>query len=108
MGRVLKDQGTRAKSTTKGYLTIIGRVKDQFKTDKGKYISPPYRTWAKPKHRYRASVRGGDGRAPAYGLTVLSAHTAKAKPKETLIDGLVETVGRINKQLEPHEQVEKW
>lgn len=23
-----------------GYLTIVGRVKDQFKTDKGKYISP--------------------------------------------------------------------
>ncbi len=23
-----------------GYLTITGRIKDQFKTDKGKYISP--------------------------------------------------------------------
>src|SRR5690606_16232514 len=32
--------GDQAERDAQGYVTIVGRIKDQFKTDKGKYVSP--------------------------------------------------------------------
>lgn len=99
--------GDTGEIDNEGYLTIIGRVKDQFKTDKGKYISPtPIELGLSQNTDIEQVCVVGMGVPQPMALTVLSAH-GKAKPKENLIDGLVETVGRINKQLEPHEQVEK-
>ena len=90
-----------------GFLTVIGRVKDQFKTDKGKYISP---TPIEMKLMQNTDIEQvcvvGMGVPQPIALTVLSVH-GKAKSKEDLIKSLSATMDMVNHHLESHEQVEK-
>ena len=90
-----------------GFLTITGRVKDQFKTDKGKYISPaPIELLLSKNTDIEQICIVGTGIPQPIALTTLSA-LGKAKSKEDLSKSLIETVNSINPELEKHEKLEK-
>ena len=90
-----------------GYLTITGRVKDQFKTDKGKYISPAPLELALSKNTDIEQICiVGTGIPQPIALITLS-ELGRAKSKDDLSAGLIETINQVNPSLEKHEKIEK-
>lgn len=90
-----------------GYLTITGRVKDQFKTDKGKYISPSNIELMISKNTDIEQICVvGTGIPQPIALITLS-ELGKAKSKEKLCSSLIDTLKEVNPQLEKHEMIEK-
>ncbi len=90
-----------------GFLTIIGRVKDQFKTDKGKYISPsPIELELSKNTDIEQICIVGTGIPQPIALITLS-ELGKAKSKEELSKSLINTVEQVIHSLEKHEKIEK-
>ncbi len=90
-----------------GYLTITGRVKDQFKTDKGKYISPSNIELMLSKNTNIEQICVvGTGIPQPIALITLS-ELGKSKSKENLSKSLLDTVSKVNPTLEKHEKIEK-
>jgi long-chain acyl-CoA synthetase len=90
-----------------GYLFITGRVKDQFKTDKGKYISPAPIELELLKHPDIEQVCiVGTGIPQPIALIVVSEE-GKKKSKEQLSTNLVKAIKEINPTLEKYERIEK-
>ena len=90
-----------------GFLTITGRVKDQFKTDKGKYISPApieLRMAQNPDIGQICIV--GTGVPQPIALVTLSESGMK-KSREALCTQLEGTLKKINPTLEKHERIYK-
>ncbi len=99
--------GDTGEIDSEGFLKIVGRVKDQFKTDKGKYISPtPIELALSQNTDIEQVCVVGMGVPQPIALTVLSIN-GKAKTKEVLIESLSKTIDKVNQHLESHEQVEK-
>ena len=90
-----------------GFLTITGRIKDQFKTNKGKYISP-----APIEVKLLASADAeqvcvvGMGIPQPIALIILSA-AGKAKSKAAIIQSLSGSLAAVNSTLENYEHLEK-
>jgi long-chain acyl-CoA synthetase len=90
-----------------GFLTITGRVKDQFKTDKGKYISPaPLELKLAINKDIDQICLVGTGIPQPIALITLSEF-GKTKSKISLCAGLVATINQINSHIEKHEKIEK-
>jgi long-chain acyl-CoA synthetase len=90
-----------------GYLIITGRVKDQFKTDKGKYISPaPIELELLKNPDIEQVCLVGMGIPQPIAL-VLPSLVARGKPKKELIASLQKTLEELNPELDKHEQIEK-
>ena len=90
-----------------GFLTITGRVKDQFKTDKGKYISPSHMELLMSANTDIEQICiVGTGIPQPIALVTLS-ELGKLKSQNQLIASLVETVKSMNPTLEKHEKIEK-
>ncbi|MFY0687311.1 MAG: AMP-binding protein [Cyclobacteriaceae bacterium] len=90
-----------------GYLLITGRVKDQFKTDKGKYISPaPIELELMKNPDIEQVCVVGTGIPQPIALIVTSLE-AKSKSNEELIQSLEASIKEINPSLEKHERLEK-
>jgi long-chain acyl-CoA synthetase len=90
-----------------GFLTITGRLKDQFKTDKGKYISPSHIELLISQNTDIEQICVvGTGIPQPIALVTLTEF-GKAKSKESLSKSLFETVSKVNPKLEKHEKVEK-
>lgn len=90
-----------------GYLTITGRIKDQFKTSKGKYIMPAPIESRFLEHNHLGQVCVvGSGMPNAIALCTLS-EPAKTQSRETLADELKATLEAVNKVLEHHEKLLK-
>ncbi|MCF7567819.1 AMP-binding protein [Sabulilitoribacter arenilitoris] len=90
-----------------GYLTITGRAKDEFKTDKGKYISPSHIEMLLTKNTDIEQICVvGTGIPQPIALITLS-ELGRAKSKDVLSNKLVATVNAVNLSLEKHEKVEK-
>lgn len=90
-----------------GYLALTGRVKDQFKTDKGKYISPaPLELKMTKNTDIEQICIVGTGIPQPIALITLS-ELGKVKSKEVLSKGLLETVKDTNPHFEKHEKIEK-
>jgi long-chain acyl-CoA synthetase len=90
-----------------GYLTITGRAKDQFKTDKGKYIFPaPIELELSKNHNIEQICIVGMG-IPQPILLVVPSEEGKKKSKEELCENLIQTINDINPTLEKHEKIEK-
>jgi long-chain acyl-CoA synthetase len=88
-------------------LKITGRVKDQFKTDKGKYIAPtPIELKLLANTDIDQVCVVGMGIPQPIALVVLSP-AGKAKSKEELMQGLENSVAQINPGLESYEKIEK-
>jgi len=99
--------GDQGEISGDGFLKITGRVKDLFKTDKGKYIAPSpieMKLLANPDIDQVCVV--GMGIPQPIALVVLSPG-GKAKSKEELIQGLENSVAQVNPALETYEKLEK-
>ena len=90
-----------------GFLKITGRVKDQFKTDKGKYISPaPIEVKLLSNTDIEHACIVGTGVPQPMALICLS-DTGKKKTKDELIKDLTESLSLLNPSLEKFEKIEK-
>lgn len=90
-----------------GFLTITGRVKDQFKTDKAKYISPaPIELKLLSNKNIEQVCVVGVGIPQPIALIILSA-AGKLKTREALTQSLSETINETNSHLEHFEKLEK-
>jgi long-chain acyl-CoA synthetase len=90
-----------------GFLKITGRVKDQFKTDKGKYISPaPIEVKLHSNTDVEHVCIVGTGVPQPMALVCLS-DSGKKKTKGELIKSFTESLSSINPLLEKFEKIEK-
>jgi long-chain acyl-CoA synthetase len=99
--------GDQGAVDNEGFLTITGRIKDLFKTDKGKYVAPAPIEMMLLKHADIEQVCVvGMGIPQPIALTVLSA-SGRTKPRETINAGIIDLLKGINPLLEHHERIEK-
>jgi long-chain acyl-CoA synthetase len=90
-----------------GYLSITGRAKDQFKTDKGKYISPaPMELKLLENTDIEQVCIVGMG-IPQPIMLVIPSELGKRKTKIELNESLLSSIHSINPSLEKHEKIQK-
>ncbi len=90
-----------------GFLKITGRVKEIFKTDKGKYIAPaPIEMKISKNHFVEQVCVVGSSLPQPIGLVVLSLD-GRAKEKDYIKQSLSKTLEIINPELEKHERIHK-
>jgi long-chain acyl-CoA synthetase len=103
--------GDKGRIDEQGLLHITGRVKDLFKTSKGKYVAPaPIEDRLVMHDAVEACVVTGANLGQPLGIVMLNAETA-ARAGEPAIRAeleasLGEFLGRINATLDPHERLE--
>ncbi|WP_411031893.1 AMP-binding protein [Spongiimicrobium sp. 3-5] len=90
-----------------GYLTLTGRVKDQFKTDKGKYISPAPIELALSKNTDIDQICIVGTGIPQPIALITPSLSGKAKNRDDFTAGLIKTMHEVNPSLEKHEKIEK-
>jgi long-chain acyl-CoA synthetase len=94
-----------------GNLRITGRVKDLFKTSKGKYVSPaPIEDKLVMHDAIEACCVAGANLGQPLGIVMLNAQ-AVAKVEDTATRGVLEQslnehLTRVNANLDPHEQLD--
>jgi len=99
--------GDRGVVDADGFLKITGRVKEIFKTDKGKYIAPAPIEMKISKNFYIEQVCVvGSSLPQPIGLVVLSLD-GRQKEKDYIKQSLSKTLEIINPELETHERLQK-
>ena len=91
---------------SEGYLQITGRVKDIFKTGKGKYVAPvPIGSLVFEDEHVEQVCVVGSGLPQPVALVVLSNETTDGVPEHEIQQSLSRSLNRANAQLEKHEQL---
>jgi long-chain acyl-CoA synthetase len=99
--------GDQGSVDAEGFTTITGRVKDLFKTDKGKYIAPaPIETELLTFAEVEQCCVVGMGIPQPIALIILSV-VGKSLPSNELKKKLGALLQMINARLDPHERLEK-
>ena len=94
-----------------GALRITGRVKDLFKTSKGKYVAPaPIEDRLVIHNVVEACVVTGANLGQPLGIVMLTPEAAKrsadAAQRKEMEASLAKHLGEINARLDPHEQLD--
>lgn len=90
-----------------GFLSITGRIKDQFKTDKGKYISPaPIELELLKNTDIDQVCIVGTGIPQPIALIILS-ELGKAKTQAGLNQSVMDAIKALNPSLENYEKITK-
>ncbi len=90
-----------------GFVTITGRMKDNFKTDKGKYVSPlPMELRLSKNHDIAQVCVVGMGIPQPIALINLSP-SAKSKSKEEITKSLYASMADVNATVEDYERLKK-
>ena len=103
--------GDKGSIAADGCLTITGRVKDIFKTTKGKYVAPaPIEDVLVMHPDIEACVVTGATLAQPLGLVMLSQDAvnrcdASEAAKDATTESLKQHLQTINSKLEPHEKI---
>lgn len=97
--------GDKGKMDADGFISVIGRVKDAFKTEKGEFIVP---TIIEDKFSGNDDIEqicvAGMVCPQPVALICLS-EIGNSKPKETINSSLEQELNRINKELHGHEKI---
>jgi long-chain acyl-CoA synthetase len=89
-----------------GFLTITGRIKDIFKTDKGKYVAPaPIEMHLLANKDIEHVCVVGNGIPQPIALVVLSVQ-GMTRSKEDIIKSLSSSLAEVNQRLESYEKLE--
>ncbi|UVE18980.1 AMP-binding protein [Pseudomonas sp. LS44] len=97
--------GDKGEVDAGGYLTITGRLKDIFKTSKGKYIAPAPIEGELAKSTWIEQVcLIGSGMDQPLALIEL-APAAREAAREQVAGDLLAVLGALNERLMPHERV---
>ena len=124
MGYYKDPQGTRAAFTEDGFfrtgdvchiapdgqLRIVGRVKEQFKTSKGKYVAPaPIESKLLAHPAVEACCLMGAGHPSPFAIVLLSMEAREkcndADGQRILAESLHLKMQAVNQELDPHERV---
>lgn len=90
-----------------GFLIVTGRIKDQFKTDKGKYINPAPLELQLLKNRFIDQVCVvGTGIAQPIALVVPSEE-GKKKHRNEIQESLLTSLEHLNENLQNYEKILK-
>ena len=99
--------GDKGRVDDDGYLYITGRVKDIFKTLKGKYVAPAPIEGALARNTDLDQLCFvGTGLKQPIMVATLNPSAAK-KPREEVEKGLVADIEAVNATLEAHEEIAK-
>jgi long-chain acyl-CoA synthetase len=93
-----------------GQVKIIGRIKEQFKTSKGKYVTPaPIETKLVAHPDVESCCLMGTGLPSPFAVVVLTAQACRrcedSAARKALETSLLKTVDEVNATLEHHERV---
>ena len=98
--------GDEGRLDADGYLYITGRLKDLFKTSKGKYVAPAPIEKKLLEHSLISQVCVvGSGESHALALCMLT--TTSIADRTQLSQTLSAIRKKVNEQLDPHEQLAK-
>ena len=102
--------GDLARIDPDGQLKIVGRIKEQFKTSKGKYVMPtPIEGHLLAHPVVDACCLMGAGRPHPFAVVLLAEETRKATTRLSERAGVEQTLldlmNTVNTQLDPHEQL---
>lgn len=102
--------GDVAEIASDGQLKIVGRLKEQFKTSKGKYVAPaPIESKLAAHPAVEACCLMGAGVASPFAVVLISddarGRCRDSQGRAALEDSLSTLLAEINKQLESHERV---
>jgi len=103
--------GDKGKIDAQGFLSITGRVKDLFKTSKGKYVAPaPIEDLLVLHPDIEACAVTGANFAQPLGLVMLSqdavARSAAPEARQAVTESLTRHLASVNAKLEPHERMD--
>ena len=103
--------GDRGEYSKDGLLKITGRVKELFKTSKGKYVAPaPIENLLNADGHVEMSCVSGLGRPQPYALVVLGegfrGAIAAVDERAAVTAGLTELLARVNDQVEVYERLQ--
>lgn len=104
--------GDRGEIDDRGRLKITGRVKELFKTSKGKYVAPaPIENALMLHDDVEQALVSGSSMPQPFGLVVLSdaarARAAADAELHAMTRSLEAHLERTNRDLDPHERLEK-
>jgi long-chain acyl-CoA synthetase len=100
------DKGVISES---GHLTLVGRIKDNFKTSKGKYVAPgPIEHKLANHDAVDTCLVAGSSMAQPMGIVVLNELAVKSLPgaKAELEASFADHMQAINATLDPHEHLD--
>ena len=102
--------GDKGRIDTNGNLVITGRVKDIFKTSKGKYVAPaPIEDLLVNHPAVEVAMVTGANLAQPFALLMLSAEAvagAAGAGRAALIESLAAHLKTVNTQLDSHEKLD--
>ncbi len=103
--------GDKGELDEDGNLRIVGRVKDLFKTSKGKYVTPaPIEDRLVAHAAIEACCVTGANLGQPVALLMLNAEAARraqvASERQAMEASLIEHLAQVNAQLDPHEQLD--
>jgi long-chain acyl-CoA synthetase len=93
-----------------GQIRIVGRIKDQFKTSKGKYVAPaPIESRLAEHAAVESCCLMGAGLASPFALVLLNAE-AQGRSRDPVMrneleESLEQQLAAVNEELDPHERV---
>ena len=88
-------------------LTLVGRIKDNFKSSKGKYVAPgPIENKLLGHPALEACLVAGSGLPQPLAIAVLSAAAATGGGREALTAELERHLAAVNVTLDPHERLD--
>lgn len=99
--------GDKGKIDSDGYVYITGRLKDIFKTEKGKYVTPaPIESKLMENPVVEQVCVTGTNLPQPIALLVLSEEALK-QSKDLITQSLQETLTQVNSNLESHQQLDR-
>jgi len=97
--------GDRAQITSDGAWKIVGRIKEQFKTSKGKFVTPvPIESLLQGNSNVEQACVLGSGRKQPIAIIVLSENITTKTPE--ILSDLQILLENTNQQLEGHQHLD--